>query len=418
MESDRLAKILIPTLAVLVVLTALDQISAIALLAVMAVVSSAALWALSRARPAEESSFEEPVDTAVAAAILNALPDPVVLLDAKRMVVACNQSATDTLGERLRDNDLSQSLRHPEALDAVGEVLAGADHRSILIELPVPVPRSYELHIVGLSLKSKGSPKAILVLHDITSAKAAEQMRADFVANVSHELRSPLSSLHGFIETLKGAAREDEHARERFLDIMEDEAGRMSRLIRDLLSLSRVEAEEHMLPEGRVDIGQILKQVSDTLSIRAKEKSVGISLSLANDLPPVPGDADELQEVFHNLVDNAIKYGREEGTVRITVDAVERIPDIGGPGFRIDIGDEGDGIEAEHLPRLTERFYRIDKGRSREMGGTGLGLAIVKHIVSRHRGRLMIDSSVGVGTTFSVFLPRLDERHKSVTEQS
>ncbi|MHA1598983.1 MAG: ATP-binding protein [Alphaproteobacteria bacterium] len=418
MATDRLAKILVPALVVLAMLTALDQTSAVAMLAVFAVVSAGVFWALPPVRPTEQSTRDASVDAAVAAAILNALPDPVILLGGNRKVVACNSAATDTLGNRLKDHDLSHSLRNPQALEAVGKVLAGADHRSILISLSVPVLKYYELHIVGLGLKAKDSPRAILVLHDVTSAKAAEQMRADFVANVSHELRSPLSSLLGFIETLKGAAREDEQAREKFLDIMEDEAGRMSRLIRDLLSLSRVEAEEHMLPEGRVDIAKMLKQVSDTLSIRAREKSVSISLNMDDDLPPVSGDADELQEVFHNLVDNAIKYGRSEGTVRITADSVERIPDVGGAGIRIDISDNGDGIDSEHLPRLTERFYRIDKGRSREMGGTGLGLAIVKHIVSRHRGRLVIDSSIGVGTTFSVFLPVLGERHKSVTEQS
>jgi two-component system, OmpR family, phosphate regulon sensor histidine kinase PhoR len=408
MESDRLAKILVPTLAILVLLTSLGQISAVTLLAIMVVVLAGAYWALPHERRIEESARDESVDTAVAAAILDALPDPVVLLDRNRKVIAANDSATKTLGERLRDRDLSQSLRHPEALDAVGEVLAGADYRSISITLPAPVPKSYELHIVGLDLKSKNSPRAILVLHDVTATRAAEQMRADFVANVSHELRSPLSSLLGFIETLKGAAKDDQRARERFLDIMEDEAGRMSRLIRDLLSLSRVESEEHVLPAGRVDVSQMLRQVNDALSIRAKGRNVNILLDISEGLPPVPGDADELQEVFHNLVDNAIKYGRADGVVRISVDEIDRIPDLGGAGIRINISDEGDGIEPEHLPRLTERFYRIDKGRSREMGGTGLGLAIVKHIISRHRGRLMIDSAIGVGTTFSIFLPRVN----------
>ena len=251
-------------------------------------------------------------------------------------------------------------------------------------------------------------------MHDMTATRNAEQMRSDFVANVSHELRSPLSSLVGFIETLRGAARDDEAARDRFLDIM-DESKWMARLIDDLLSLSKVEANEHILPEGKVDIGELIADVSKTLFTRAAERQIKIDLSTTGSPLFVPGDRDELTEVFHNLIDNAVKYCPDQTRVRIGIEEVTRIPEIGGAGIVISVADEGDGIPAEHLPRLGEIIGLTKDVRVR---WAGLSLAIVKHIVNRHRGRLSVNSTIGAGTVFQHLPNQIDEKprcHKTET---
>ncbi|MDX1576251.1 MAG: ATP-binding protein, partial [Kiloniellales bacterium] len=232
-----------------------------------------------------------------------------------------------------------------------------------------------------------------------------EHMRADFVANVSHELRSPLTSLLGFIETLRGPAREDTAARERFLEVMDGEAKRMARLIDELLSLSRVESEEHLTPNGHVDVHNMLREITQSLDMRASERSMRIEVDCPEDIPPVLGERDEVTLVFRNLIENALNYGRAGTPVTITAGTVERVPGSANPGIRISVRDRGEGISPEHIPRLTERFYRVDKGRSRSMGGSGLGLAIVKHIANRHRGRLTIESKLGEGSVFTVVLP-------------
>ena len=246
---------------------------------------------------------------------------------------------------------------------------------------------------------------AILVLHDLTSVRRAEQLRADFVANASHELRTPLSSLLGFVETLRGPAVDDKDAQRRFLAIMHEQATRMAHLVEDLLSLSRIEMEEHTPPTGTADIESVLRSVTSTLDIKARDKSMTIVVEATN-LPAVTGEGDELTQVFQNLIDNAIKYGRTGSTVRIEAkeSGVARRR-LGRPAIAVAVMDQGEGISREHLPRLTERFYRVDKARSRQLGGTGLGLAIVKHIVNRHRGALEITSNEGEGSTFTVFLP-------------
>ena len=233
-------------------------------------------------------------------------------------------------------------------------------------------------------------------------------MRADFIANASHELRTPLTTLTGFIETLRGPAREDAEARERFLAIMHEQAARMIRLVEDLLSLSRIELNEHVMPQGRVALGPLLRHLADTLELRAGEHGMGIQLDLPPDLPEVLGDRDELAQVFQNLVDNGIKYGRAGSDITVVAATGARPSysgDSGGSPFvSVAVRDCGEGIAREHLPRLTERFYRVDTARSREMGGTGLGLAIVKHILNRHRGFLDIQSTPGTGSVFTVFL--------------
>jgi two-component system phosphate regulon sensor histidine kinase PhoR len=246
-----------------------------------------------------------------------------------------------------------------------------------------------------------GGGRAVVVLSDRTRERAVERMRADFVANVSHELRTPLASLIGFIDTLRGPAADDPEAQQRFLGIMGEQAARMNRLIDDLLSLSRIELIEHQPPSGVVDLNELTQRLVAGFEPRLTQRSVTLEVRVPSGLPPVVGDADQLAQVLQNLLDNAVKYGREGGTVRLEIAAVS-----GRPNVVMTVADEGAGIPREHLPRLTERFYRVDAGRSRAAGGTGLGLAIVKHIVNRHRGQLLIESEEGVGTTVSVALPQ------------
>ncbi|HEY6335293.1 MAG TPA: ATP-binding protein, partial [Alphaproteobacteria bacterium] len=246
------------------------------------------------------------------------------------------------------------------------------------------------------------------VLHDLTAEKRTEQMRADFVANASHELRTPLATLLGFIETLQGPASQDARARERFLAIMQYQAGRMSRLVDDLLSLSRIELREHTPPTERVDLLQVLRGVADALQPQSKARQMTVAIEPTNGaLPPVLGDPDELAQVFQNLIDNALKYGRRGTTIQIFAFKADHcpVPISRVPAAGVAVRDRGEGITSEQIPRLTERFYRVDAARSRELGGTGLGLAIVKHIVNRHRGALQIESEIGQGSTFTVYLP-------------
>jgi two-component system phosphate regulon sensor histidine kinase PhoR len=298
------------------------------------------------------------------------------------------------------------TLRHPEAQGAVNAVLKeGRAHIEAEVVFEAPVRRVYQMQVVGVP-KSEGlTVRVVVALHEITALKRAEDMRADFVANVSHELRSPLSTLTGFIETLQTSAKGDAQAQERFLGIMNDEAGRMTRLIDDLLSLSRIEVNEHIRPKGRVDVAKILDGVVDAVEIKAAQKGMTVVVSVPKDCPDVPGEADELRQVFQNLVDNAVNYGAADTNVEITARALSYMAETGSAGIEIAVRDQGEGISKDQLPRLTERFYRVDKGRSRAMGGTGLGLAIVKHIINRHRGRFLVESELGQGSVFRVELP-------------
>ena len=249
----------------------------------------------------------------------------------------------------------------------------------------------------------------LLLLTDLTQQQRVERMRADFVANASHELRTPLASLLGFIETLQGPARDDAEARARFLEIMREQASRMARLITDLMSLSRIEQNAHVRPEAVIDLNSIIGHVTDAMSVLAQEHGVELRVRLPDDGPlRVQGDRDELTQVVQNLVDNAVKYGEAGKRVDITV---RRVPPVAVDGLgriEIEVRDYGPGIPPEHVPRLTERFYRVDVAYSREKGGTGLGLAIVKHILNRHRGQLLIESEPGDGAVFTVRLEPVD----------
>jgi two-component system phosphate regulon sensor histidine kinase PhoR len=264
----------------------------------------------------------------------------------------------------------------------------------------------------------------VLSLRDVTAVRRADQLRADFIANASHELRTPLASLQGFIETLRGPARDDPAAHERFLGIMHDQAARMSRLVNDLLSLSRIEQDEHLPPTAHVDATTLVRNVMAMLELKVAARKVRLRLEAPEGLPLIIGDADQLEQVFQNLIENAIKYTREQTEVTITMARAAKnagnlmTTSRRGGMLSIAVIDRGEGIDRTHLPRLTERFYRVDTARSRAQGGTGLGLAIVKHIVNRHRGRLLIESEVGQGSRFTVLLPVAQEAAKRASGRS
>ena len=345
---------------------------------------------------------------AAAEAVIAAVPDPLILLDDRRQVVRANAQAASFVGAVPESRDLAAVLRNPTVLAAADAVLRGEAARIVDFTITVPVERQLRARFARIDRPSLDGAVVVLSLHDITQLKRAEQMRADFIANASHELRTPLTTLTGFIETLRGPAREDAEARERFLAIMQQQAARMTRLVEDLLSLSRIELNEHVMPQGRVALGPLLRHLADTLELRAGERDMRILLDFPPVLPEVLGDRDELAQVFQNLLDNAIKYGRRGSEITVAAHTGVQPDHVGdgGDGRFVSVGvrDRGEGITREHLPRLTERFYRVDTARSREMGGTGLGLAIVKHILNRHRGFLEIESTPGAGSVFTVFL--------------
>ena len=345
---------------------------------------------------------------AAADAIIAAVPDPLILLDERRRIVRANAAAGEFVGALLPLRDLAAALRNPAVLAAADAVLRGEAARVVEFTLTIPVERQLRARFARIARASPEGAVAVLTLHDITELKRAEQMRADFIANASHELRTPLATLSGFIETLRGPARDDPEAGERFLAIMSGQAARMTRLVEDLLSLSRIELNEHVPPQGRVALAPVLDHLAQALELRAAERGMRIRLHLPFDLPEVQGDRDELTQLFQNLLDNAIKYGRAGSEIAVDALTLMRPPANGGRAasavVAVAVRDRGEGIAREHLPRLTERFYRVDTARSREMGGTGLGLAIVKHIVNRHRGLLEIDSTPGEGSVFTVLL--------------
>ncbi|MFO0292208.1 MAG: ATP-binding protein [Rhodospirillales bacterium] len=359
-------------------------------------VAEAERQAEARIRAAED-------EARAAAVVLEALPDAIVELDAERRIVRANRAARELLGA-VPGMTLLSAIRDPDILAGVDDALAGRDTVNVPFVLSGPVERHFDVIVLRLDIGAGLRSRAAILFRDVTALRRADRMRADFVANVSHELRTPLTAVAGFIETLLGPARDDEAARLRFLAIMDAEAKRMTRLVADLLSLSRIEATEHTAPTESVALEPLIGRAADSLGAAAKAKGSKVTVTLEPALPPVVGDADQLQQVLQNLVDNAIKYGRSPGDVRIQARRADR-PGLPGPAIDIAVADDGDGIARAHLVRLTERFYRIDAGRSRRLGGTGLGLAIVKHIVKRHRGQLTIESEPGRGSVFTVTLP-------------
>lgn len=342
------------------------------------------------------------------AAIIEALPDPLLVLSAERIPLRANRAAREALGAppqgtTLPPADAAALLRHPALAEALDRALASGQPSVADLSLPVPVPRELLAQVIPLDPPLADGGRILVLLSDRTRERAVERTRADFVANASHELRTPLASLIGFIETLRGPAADDAAAQQRFLGIMAEQSDRMRRLIDDLLGLSRIEIAEHQAPSGRADLAAIARAEADAIAPLLAARKVHLTLDLPETAQAHPADADQVAQVIRNLLDNAIRHGRDGGEIRLAVTAAPGRE--GRSGFALSVADDGPGIPRDHIPRLTERFYRVDKGRSRKAGGTGLGLAIVKHIVNRHRGELVIESEEGVGTTFRVWWP-------------
>jgi len=337
-------------------------------------------------------------------AVVASLPDPVIALDSEGRVLALNEHAR-ALAPALRQGEpVSLALRMPELIEAIGRALAQGEEQRVQFSERGTLDRWFQTIIMPVR-RDPALSKPDLVLmtfHDLTPLRRVEEMRADFVANASHELRTPLAALSGFIETLQGSARDDAKARERFLAIMREQARRMARLIDDLLSLSRIELNAHRRPDTPVDLVPIVRQVVDSLETLARDRGVAVNVEAANALT-VLGDHDELVRIFENLVENALKYGAPGKRVDIKLGT--GISAENEPEAQVSVRDYGPGIAPEHLPRLTERFYRVDVKESRAQGGTGLGLALIKHILNRHRGRLTIESAPGAGASFTIHLP-------------
>jgi two-component system, OmpR family, phosphate regulon sensor histidine kinase PhoR len=332
--------------------------------------------------------------------ILDAIPEPVLVLRKDRRILHANKAVIDLLGHDPIDSDLTTAIRNPNVLEAAEEVLSG-EQETVTVDFArgAEVEQYLIARLVRLPGGRENGPMVVIALHDLTAIRKTMEMRADFVANVSHELRTPLSTVVGIIETLRGPAKDDRDAQEKFLALMDEQGARMTRLVEDLLSLSQIQANEHSRPKDIVRVQDIVPTVARMLESDAAKKSLRILVDVNEDLPPVMGDSDQILQVFQNLMHNAVKYGADGSVVQV----VARVEE--GNTIAVSVADQGDGIPAEHIPRLTERFYRVDKARSRALGGTGLGLAIVKHILNRHQGRLQIDSEVGVGSTFTVSLP-------------
>jgi two-component system, OmpR family, phosphate regulon sensor histidine kinase PhoR len=356
-------------------------------------------WPPQRARAAvapSEETGRPPLPTAID--LLQAVEDPLLIVRNRRILYS-NPAARSVLGEHIDGVDVRLAIRHPAAAERlIDRGPAEAAENVTRTELVGLGERDRRWEMTA-TLLDDGSRLVRLI--DRSAAHASEQMRVDFVANASHELRTPLATLLGFLETLQDErAASDEKTRSRFVKIMFDEARRMHRLVDDLISLSRIEAERFSLPRENVDLLAVTAEAQASLGAMMEEKSSAIEIEARGFEPVVLGDHSQLVQLLQNLLVNALKYGRPGTAV------VVRFEEAGPDMLAMSVIDQGEGIAPEHLPRLTERFYRVDPGRSRAIGGTGLGLAIVKHIVGRHRGRLDIRSSLGEGTTVSVYLPR------------
>jgi two-component system phosphate regulon sensor histidine kinase PhoR len=341
-----------------------------------------------------------PADDALLSSVVGALPNPTVALRRDMRVIAFNAEALALAPALHRDTPIFNALRTPDLIDAVKRASASDEAQRVDIVERVPHDRWFEVFVVPVA--GAGADMLLLTFNDRTPLRRVEEMRADFVANASHELRTPLAALLGFIETLQGPAKDDAAARERFLGIMQNQATRMARLIDDLLSLSRIELNAHLRPTAPVELSSIVRQVADVLQTLARDRGVEVKVTGAGEKLVVRGDRDELIRALENLVENALKYGASGGRVDI---AMGKAASPAGEEATVAVRDYGPGIAPEHVPRLTERFYRVDVTDSRAQGGTGLGLALVKHILNRHGGRLAVTSVPGEGATFTIHLP-------------
>ena len=339
-----------------------------------------------------------------AEAIIAALPIPAVLIASSERIEIANAAAATLFGHDATGRHYITALRQPATLDAVeGTLRDGAAREGRFLGRDGGRDTTWKASARAIAARS--GRRVLVTFEDVTAVEEAGQIRRDFVANVSHELRTPLTALLGFVDTLRGPARDDAVALDRFLGILSREAQRMASLVDDLLSLSRVEAEERRRPTEKVDLRTLVASVAATLEPLATRSGTELRLVLPEGSVTVPGDSGQLRQVLTNLMENGIKYGGKGGPVEVALSEPAEQSGLRRMGVRLSVTDHGPGIAAHHVPRLTERFYRVDTHRSREVGGTGLGLAIVKHIVNRHRGRLRIESEIGKGSSFTIVLP-------------
>lgn len=374
----------------------------------LAILGLVGVAAFAPTRPADEREGDEEVPSSegdtgnrlTAKALAAAITDPLIIFDSTGSVVDANEAAIAAFGALDPGISLLVKFRAPDMQQTIRSVLSGASASAEMdYSERLPVERVFRVRTTAVN--GQGG-LFVVAFRDQSEARRIDRMRADFIANASHELRTPLASIAGFVETLRGPARNDAAARERFLGIMQNQTARMARLIDDLLSLSRLEMKPYLKPGGRVDLRQLLANVIASLAPLAKESGVEIEAAIPGEPLEVPGDRDELFQVFENLLENACKYGQSGGRVVLSVArrGAGRASEV-----EVTVRDFGPGISAEHIPRITERFYRIDVESSRAQKGTGLGLSIVKHILTRHNARLSIRSEVGHGAAFTVHLP-------------
>jgi two-component system phosphate regulon sensor histidine kinase PhoR len=378
-------------------------------------------------QPAVVQPTELPIKVAAAVArsdffpgdLIRKFPDAAILTDHTGRITASNEGVERLFGVVELRKHLASVIRAPQVLGALDATLAGKGAQRVEFSGAGAQERGFEAFVAPIEDGDRIIRATLVIVRDLAKAQRVEQMRADFVAHASHELRTPLASLTGFIDALRGQAKNDPEAQERFLGIMSEQAQRMRRLIDDLLALSRIELNEHVRPAGSVNLGDVVEEAAGTLAPLAHAQNIQLDIVEPSSLPNVAGDREELIQVVQQLIDNAIKYGKPQTAITLELGTRRANPGEAGPSpaVYLAVKDRGEGIAREHIPRLTERFYRVDVRRSRTIGGTGLGLAIVKHIVNRHRGRLSIESKVNEGSTFTVFLPLATELGNSDAPQ-
>ncbi len=346
------------------------------------------------------------------AAVLDTLPDPIMMIDRSGNILGANLSSRNMFGNKITDKNVENLFSSNNFIDAVNRVLKKeSESENLIFYVGDPVNQKFYAHIKQLPWQSKGRAVAVISLYDLTKAMKIEKMQSDFVANASHELRTPLAIISGFIETLLTSAKDDAEAREKFLKIMQDQAGYMSALIENLLSLSKIELSQDERPSESVDVTQIISEVQQALSIRAQEREIVIRTHVEDGIGEIIGDRQQVKQIVQNLTDNAIKYGLSKSDVTIRAKLVDQIPAsksmsvAEGKAVAISINNKGPKISPENLARLTERFYRMQEHKDLNIKGTGLGLSIAKQIVIRHRGNITVSSTNYSGTTFTVYLP-------------
>ncbi|MBV2148572.1 PAS domain-containing protein [Sphingobium sp. AS12] len=357
-------------------------------------------------------AMDEPdlIDHPDFASLLEGISDPLMLVERGRIARA-NRAAQRLLGAHIEGDDARIAIRHPAAAERLASLAPLAE--PFMIELVGLGTREQRWQMRVAPVGAVADMRRLVHLVDHSGTHAAERMRVDFVANASHELRTPLAGILGFIETLADPELgKDDETRQRFLKIMDGEARRMQRLVDDLISLSRIEAEKYRAPDASVDLGELVAEAVNVFRSSHGERGREVEMEVSPGRQAVQGDRAQLSQLLHNLIGNSVKYGRPGTPIRVT------LSEGGSRMCRLSVADEGEGIGPDHLPRLTERFYRVDSGRSRAMGGTGLGLAIVKHIVERHRGRLDVASVLGKGTTVTVLLPLMHDAESPALSSS